>query len=41
MRKPAGYWTKERVIKDAKRFKIKKEWMMNSHGAVVAARRFT
>jgi hypothetical protein len=38
-RKPAGYWTKERIIADAKRFKTKTEWKLHSYGAVTAARK--
>ena len=39
MKKPAGYWTKERITADAKRFKTKTEWKLHSSGAVIAARK--
>mgnify|MGYP000135465982 CR=1 FL=1 len=39
MRKPAGYWTKERIIADAKRFKIRKDWSLSPGAAYSAAAR--
>lgn len=34
-----GYWTKERVFQDAKKYKSKSEWMKNSRGAYSKAYR--
>jgi len=34
-----GYWTKERVLEDAKQYKSKGEWMKNSRGAYSKAYR--
>ena len=34
-----GYWTKERVLEDAKQYKTKGEWMKNSRGAYSKAYR--
>ena len=31
--RPLGYWTKERVLDDAKKYKSKAEWMKSSRGA--------
>lgn len=37
--KPNGYWTKERIIEDAKKFKSRSEWQKNSPSATTMARR--
>jgi hypothetical protein len=37
--KQLGYWTKERVLEDAKQFNSKAEWMKNSRGAYSKAYR--
>jgi len=36
---PANFWTKEKCIREAKRYKTKKEWQINSNGSMKAARR--
>lgn len=38
-RKPKNYWTKQTCIEDAKRFKTRKQWEINSSGAYTAARK--
>lgn len=35
--KPTGYWTKERILNDAKKYKTRKEWSRSSKSAYVTA----
>jgi hypothetical protein len=37
--KPNGYWTKERVLEDAKRFEARSEWRKQSSSAATMAKR--
>jgi hypothetical protein len=37
--KPNGYWTKERVIEDAKKYATRSEWRKNSSSAATMAKR--
>ncbi len=37
--KPNGFWTKERVLEDARKYKSRSEWMRNSSGAATMAKR--
>ena len=37
--KPSGFWTKERVMEDAGKYKSRTEWLRNSSGAATMAKR--
>jgi hypothetical protein len=37
--KPIGYWTKEKVLKSAKKYKTKENWRKGCNGAASAARK--
>jgi hypothetical protein len=38
-RKPVNYWTKEKCIEDARKYKKRSEWMRKSHGAYRSAKK--
>lgn len=39
-KKPSGYWTKELCLEEARKYKHRKAWRLNSKGSWSAARRF-